>query len=111
MSANYVARELGYGATDQWGPFDEATNAAFEPLETFPARFEELITSVAELGFDAIDLWFGHLNCGLEYQPRRPASFVRPSQSSHFKEIFSIPATPASPWLSNNRFRSWLRAI
>jgi len=62
MTANYVARELGYGATDQWGPFDEATNAAFEPLETFPARFEELITSVVELGFDAIDLWFGHLN-------------------------------------------------
>jgi sugar phosphate isomerase/epimerase len=62
MTANYVARELGYGATDLWGPFDEATNAAFEPIETFPARFEELITSVADLGFDAIDLWFGHLN-------------------------------------------------
>ena len=62
MTANYVARELGYRATDQWGPFDEATNAAFEPLETFPARFEELIISVANLGFDAVDLWFGHLN-------------------------------------------------
>ena len=35
MSANYVASELGYGAADEWGPFDEATNAAFEPLETF----------------------------------------------------------------------------
>jgi sugar phosphate isomerase/epimerase len=62
MTANYVARELGYGAADQWGPFDEATKAAFEPLETFPARFEELITTVSDLGFDAIDLWFGHLD-------------------------------------------------
>ena len=33
MSANYVAKELGYGAADEWGPFDDATNAAFEPLE------------------------------------------------------------------------------
>jgi L-ribulose-5-phosphate 3-epimerase len=62
MSANYVARELGYGAADEWGPFDDATNAAFEPLETFPARFDELLATIAELGFDTIDLWFGHLN-------------------------------------------------
>ena len=32
MSANYVAKELGYGAVDEWGPYDLATNAAFEPL-------------------------------------------------------------------------------
>ncbi len=35
MGANFVARELGYGAADEWGPFDAATNAAFEPLETY----------------------------------------------------------------------------
>ena len=62
MSANYVAEELGYGAADEWGPFDDATNAAFEPLETFAARFDELLERIASLGFDAIDLWFGHLN-------------------------------------------------
>jgi sugar phosphate isomerase/epimerase len=62
MSANYVAKELGYGAADEWGPFDDATNAAFEPLETFPARIDELLGTIAGLGFDAIDLWFGHLN-------------------------------------------------
>mgnify|MGYP003297176757 CR=1 FL=1 len=27
---DFVARELGYGAADEWGPFDAATNAAFE---------------------------------------------------------------------------------
>jgi sugar phosphate isomerase/epimerase len=62
MSANYVARELGYGAADEWTPFDDATNAAFEPLETFPARIDELLGTIAGLGFDTIDLWFGHLN-------------------------------------------------
>jgi sugar phosphate isomerase/epimerase len=62
MSANYVAKELGYGAADEWGPFDLATNAAFEPLETFPARFDELLTSITGIGYDTIDLWFAHLN-------------------------------------------------
>jgi sugar phosphate isomerase/epimerase len=62
MSANYVARELGYGAADEWGPFDAATNAAFEPVETFPARFDALLGSITGIGFDAIDLWFAHLN-------------------------------------------------
>ena len=62
MSANYVARELGYGASDEWGPFDDATNAAFESLETFEARFDSLLTAITGAGFDAIDLWFGHLN-------------------------------------------------
>ena len=62
MSANYVAKELGYGAADDWGLFDAATNAAFEPVETFPTRFDALLVSITDLGFDAIDLWFGHLN-------------------------------------------------
>ena len=62
MTANYVAEELGYGAADEWGPFDAATNAAFEPLETFPARFDELLATITGIGFDTIDLWFGHLN-------------------------------------------------
>ncbi len=62
MSANYVATELGYGAADEWGPFDDATNAAFEPLETFPERFDALLASITGIGYDSIDLWFAHLN-------------------------------------------------
>jgi L-ribulose-5-phosphate 3-epimerase len=62
MGANYVAKELGYGAAEEWGPFDVATNAAFEPLETFPARFDTLLTSITGIGYDTIDLWFAHLN-------------------------------------------------
>ena len=62
MTANYVARELGYGAATEWGPFDAATNAAFEPLETFATRFDDLLARITAIGFDTIDLWFGHLN-------------------------------------------------
>jgi L-ribulose-5-phosphate 3-epimerase len=62
MSANYVARELGYGAADDWGAFDRATNDAFAPLETYPERIGALLDSIAAIGFDAIDLWFAHLN-------------------------------------------------
>jgi sugar phosphate isomerase/epimerase len=62
MSANYVAKELGYGAADEWGPFDVATNTAFEPLDTFGAKFDALLDSVTAISFDTIDLWFGHLN-------------------------------------------------
>jgi L-ribulose-5-phosphate 3-epimerase len=62
MSANYVAAQLGYGAADDWGPFDDATNAAFEPVETFAGRFDALLETITSIGFDAIDLWFGHLN-------------------------------------------------
>jgi len=62
MSANYVAKELGYGAATEWGPFDDATNAAFEPLATFATRFDDLLAAITGIGFDAVDLWFGHLN-------------------------------------------------
>ena len=62
MSANYVAKELGYGAADEWAPFDAATNAAFEPLETFAGRFDDLLATITGIGFDTIDLWFAHLN-------------------------------------------------
>jgi sugar phosphate isomerase/epimerase len=62
MSANYVAKELGYGVASDWAPFDAATNAAFEPLETFADRFDQLLATITGIGFDTIDLWFGHLN-------------------------------------------------
>src|SRR6185436_2196761 len=62
MSANYVARELGYGAADEWGLFDAATAAAFEPLGTFEAHFDAMLEPIGAAGFDAIDLWFGHLD-------------------------------------------------
>jgi sugar phosphate isomerase/epimerase len=61
MTANYVAREVGY-AMHGWGHGDRATNEAFAPLETYAARLDALLADVAALGFDAVDLWGAHLN-------------------------------------------------
>jgi sugar phosphate isomerase/epimerase len=61
MSANYVARELGF-RMNGWGEGDRAANEAFAPLETFAERFDALLTQIASLGFPALDVWGGHLN-------------------------------------------------
>lgn len=62
MSADYVARELGYRLTGGWGQGDAATNAAFRPLETYAERFGGLLDEIRGLGFQAVDIWTGHLN-------------------------------------------------
>lgn len=62
MSANYVARRLGYNMTHGWGEGDRATNEHFRPLETFPERLEEILEDVKALAFKAMDVWTAHLN-------------------------------------------------
>jgi sugar phosphate isomerase/epimerase len=62
MGANFVGRELGYGVADEWGPYDEATNAAFEPLASYGDRIDDVFAAIAAAGFDALDLWLAHLN-------------------------------------------------
>jgi sugar phosphate isomerase/epimerase len=61
MSANYVAREVGW-QMHGWGHGDRATNDAFRPLGTYAARFGALLDEVRALGFDAIDVWGAHLS-------------------------------------------------
>lgn len=61
ITANYVAREVGY-AMHGWGHGDRATNEAFRPLETYRAKLDELLRDVRALGFDTIDLWGAHLS-------------------------------------------------
>jgi L-ribulose-5-phosphate 3-epimerase len=62
ITANYVARELGYNMTGGWGQGDRATNEHFRPIETFVERFDELLRDIRAMGFAAIDLWNAHLN-------------------------------------------------
>jgi L-ribulose-5-phosphate 3-epimerase len=62
ITANYVGRELGFHVTEGWMQGDRATNAYFQPLETFGERFDTLIGGVRSLGFESIDLWTAHLN-------------------------------------------------
>ena len=62
MSANYVARQLGFNMTGGWGQGDRATNDYYRPVETFAERFDELLRQVRALGFDAMDIWTAHLH-------------------------------------------------
>lgn len=62
MSANFVARELGYRMTRSWMEGDDATQAFFRPEETFADRFGAMLGEVARLGFRAIDIWSAHLH-------------------------------------------------
>lgn len=62
MSANFVARQLGYQMTGGWMQGDQATNDWFRPLATFEERFETLLREITELGYDTVDLWTAHLN-------------------------------------------------
>lgn len=62
MTANYVAREIGYHMTKGWMEGDDATNAWFAPIDTYAERFEDLLAEISGLGFTAIDLWLAHLN-------------------------------------------------
>ena len=61
MTANYVAREVGY-AMHGWGHGDRATNEAFGPLDTYAEKLDELLGDIARLGFDAVDIWGAHLS-------------------------------------------------
>ncbi|MFF2624709.1 sugar phosphate isomerase/epimerase family protein [Kitasatospora griseola] len=74
-TSNFIARELGYSLTGGWRQDDsahpflggwaecaEAVRAAFAPVETYRARFGALLAEVREAGFEAVELWSGHLN-------------------------------------------------
>lgn len=62
MSANYIARQLDYNMTEGWGQGQTSLEAWFGPEPTFAHRFDELCAEIAKLGFNAIDLYTGHLN-------------------------------------------------
>jgi sugar phosphate isomerase/epimerase len=64
MSANFVARQLGYHMTEGWMQGDTATNDYFRPIETFEERFDAMLAEVKAMGFEAIDIWIAHLNPG-----------------------------------------------
>lgn len=62
ISANFVARELGYHMTGGWGQGDTATQAFYRPLKTFETRFGAMLDEIEALGFSALDLWGAHLH-------------------------------------------------
>lgn len=62
VTANFVARELGYRMEQGWMQGDAATQAWFSPVETFAERFEEMLLEIKALGFTELDLWAAHLH-------------------------------------------------
>lgn len=62
MTANYCARQIGYNMTEGWGQGEKATDAYFQPLDTYAGRFEEYLTDIKAMGFTALDLWLPLLN-------------------------------------------------
>ncbi len=62
VTANFVARPLGYRMEKGWGQGDQASNDWFAPLATFEARFDEMLGEIKALAFSSIDLWCAHLH-------------------------------------------------
>jgi sugar phosphate isomerase/epimerase len=62
ITANFVARPLGYRMEKGWSDGDQASNDWFAPLATFETRFDEMLGEIKALGFSSIDLWCAHLH-------------------------------------------------
>lgn len=61
MTANFVAKELNYKDSHDWGTCHQATYEAFHGPH-FSFKFEEMVALAKEMGFDAIELWIAHLD-------------------------------------------------
>lgn len=62
MTANYVARQVGYNMTEGWGQGDTATNNYFKPIKTYAERLDAYLHDIRAMGFSALDLWMPLLN-------------------------------------------------
>ena len=62
VTANFVARQIGYRMDRGWMQGDDATNAWFAPLATYPERLDALLAEIQALGFSHVDLWSAHLH-------------------------------------------------
>jgi L-ribulose-5-phosphate 3-epimerase len=80
MTANYVAREVGW-AMHGWGHGDKATNERFAPIETYEERLTELLAQVKELGFGSVDVWGAHL--GTEWATEEHLRIFNAVRESH----------------------------
>jgi sugar phosphate isomerase/epimerase len=88
ITANYVAREIGFNMTGGWGQGDRATNEYFRPIETFAARFDKLLGDIRALGFEAVDIWNAHLNWAWATEDH--LSIARESLQKHNLQVTSL---------------------
>lgn len=63
LTLSFIGRHPGYPmARGQWSLYESANEAFFKPEPTFAERFESLASDIQDIGFCAVDLWFGHLS-------------------------------------------------
>lgn len=62
MTANYVARQVGYHMTEGWMQGDRSSNEYFQPIATFRERLGEYLSDIRKMGFEALDIWTGVIN-------------------------------------------------
>jgi L-ribulose-5-phosphate 3-epimerase len=96
ITANYVARETGF-AMHGWGHGDRATTDAFRPIETYRERFGALCADIAALGFDAIDVWGGHL--GPDWASDDHVAAARDALAEHGLGVTSYQVYAPAPHL------------
>lgn len=90
ISANFVARELGYRMTEGWMQGDTATQNHFRPLETFGVRFDAMLGEVAAMGFTAIDLWGAQLHP--DWASTQHLEIARDALTRHSLTVTSLAA-------------------
>jgi L-ribulose-5-phosphate 3-epimerase len=90
ITANYVAKELGYNMTEGWMQGDEATQNAFKPTATFGQNFEAMLSDIKALGFSAIDLWGAHLSPN--WATKEHISIAKDLLAKHDLEVMSLAA-------------------
>ena len=86
ITANYVAREIGYQGWTDWGAADRATVEAFHGPR-FGQKFDELCRLVVEAGFENVDLWVAHLNpfVATDSMVDEAAAILKEQPESEFK--------------------------
>ncbi len=87
MTANFVAREVGYHMTG-WGHGQRAVENIFRPVETYAARFGVLLDEVCQMGFDHIDLWLAHL--GPEWATGEHIAFAQEALAQRGLKVSSL---------------------
>ena len=95
ITANFVARQIGYHMTEGWMQGDSATQAYFRPIETFAPRFDAMLAEIKAMGFEVLDLWGAHLN----------AAWATPEHVAVARDLLE------SHGLKANSFAAWVSSV
>jgi L-ribulose-5-phosphate 3-epimerase len=95
MTANYVARQIGYHMDGGWGQGDKAINEYFKPIKTYSQRLEQYLIDIRKMGFEAIDIWTSLIN----------PSWVKDEHIDIAAELlqqYELPVVSLAGWFGSN---------